>query len=464
MPFVLTNVPSVFMDLMNRVCRPYLDKFVIVFIDDILIYSKTWEEHVKHLRLVLKLLNKKKLYAKFSKCEFRLRKVQFIGHVINGNGIHVDPSKIEVVKNWKAPRTPTEVCSFLGLVGYYRRFIENFSKIANSLTILTQKCKTFDLGEEHELAFQTLKDKLCNAPVLALPDRPKDFMVYCNASKIGLGCVLMQRAVVLALKIWRHYLYGTKSVIYTDHKSLQHIFSQKELNMRQRCWIELFSDYDCEICYHPGSLDDMIEQRSEWGIFVLPYRIWVPLKGEVRTLIIDEAYNSKYSVHPGADKMYYDLRDRYWWPGMKKDIAKNVCHSQLIGAEVGEWQLIGPELAQETTEKITQIKDKFKVVRDRQKSYADNRVEPLEFRWGDLVLAQSVALRKPVEILAKEFKKLKCRRNCNQSKFSPLSGCDNMRLRDPTLDVTNADEIIRFHKWLIAMGDCHTPPRRKREV
>ncbi|GKA91432.1 putative reverse transcriptase domain-containing protein [Tanacetum coccineum] len=141
--------------------RPYLDKFVIVFIDDILIYSKTQEEHVEHLRLVLELLKKEKLYAKFSKCEFWLREVQFLGHVINGNGIHVDPSKIEAVKNWKAPRTPTE-------------------------------------GEEQELTFQTLKDKLCNAPVLALLDGPEDFVVYCDASGIGLGCVLMQRGKVIA--------------------------------------------------------------------------------------------------------------------------------------------------------------------------------------------------------------------------------------------------------------------------
>ncbi|GKE43148.1 putative reverse transcriptase domain-containing protein [Tanacetum coccineum] len=143
-------------------------------------------------------------------------------------------------------------------------------------------------------------------------------------------------AVVFALKIWRHYLYGTKSVIYTDHKSLQHIFSQKELNMRQRRWIELFSDYDCEIRYHPGKanvvadalrlqkgLDEMIEQRSDETLYYLN-RIWVPLKGEVRTLIMDGAHKSKYSVHPGADKMYYDMRDRYWWPGMKKNIAEYV--------------------------------------------------------------------------------------------------------------------------------------------
>ncbi|GKD58088.1 putative reverse transcriptase domain-containing protein [Tanacetum coccineum] len=350
--------------------RPYLGNFVIVFIDDILIYSKIQEEHVEHLTIVLELFKMENLYAKFSKCEFWLREVQFLGHVING------------------------------LAGYYRRFIENFSKIAKSLTILTQKCKTFDWGEEQELAFQTLKDKLCNAPILAHPDGPEDFMVYCDASGIGLGCVLMQRgmviaytsrqlkiheknftthdlelgAVVFALKIWRHYLYRTKSVIYTDYKSLQHIFSQKELNMQQRRWIELFSDYDCEIRYHPGKanvvadalsrkervnskrvkainmtlqssikdrilaaqkeavdefaglqkgLDEMIEQRSDGTLYYLD-RIWVPLKGEVRILIMDEAHKSKYSVHPGADKMYYDLRDRYWWPGMKKDIAEYV--------------------------------------------------------------------------------------------------------------------------------------------
>ncbi|GKE72157.1 putative reverse transcriptase domain-containing protein, partial [Tanacetum coccineum] len=216
-------------------------------------YFKTREEHVEHLRLVFELLKKEKLYAKFSKCEFWLREVEFLGHVINGNGIHVDPN--------------------------------------------------FDWGEEQELAFQTLKDKLCNAPVLALPDGLEDFVVYCDAS----------------------------SLIYTDHKSLQHIFSQKELNMRQRSWIELFSDYDCEIRYHPGKVnvvDDALSRKER----VKPKRVRamnMTLQSSIKDRILAAqkeavAHKSKYYVHPGADKMYYDLRDRYCWPGMKKDIEKYV--------------------------------------------------------------------------------------------------------------------------------------------
>ncbi|GJY00425.1 putative reverse transcriptase domain-containing protein [Tanacetum coccineum] len=263
----------------------------------------TREEHEVHLGLVLELLKEERLYTKFSKCEFWLREVQFLGHVINGDGIHVDLSKIEA-------------------------------------------------DEEQENAFQTLKDKLYNAPVLALSGGPEDFVVYCNVSSLGLGCVLMQRGKVIAY---------ASSVIYTDHKSLQHIFSQKELNMRQHHWIELFSDYDCEIHYHPGKanvvanalsmkervkpkrvrsmnmtlqssikdrilaaqkeasdefaglqkgLDEMIKVRNDGALYYLD-RIWVPLKGDMRTLIMDEAHKSKYSIHPGADKMYYDLRDSY---------------------------------------------------------------------------------------------------------------------------------------------------------
>ncbi|GJS77134.1 putative reverse transcriptase domain-containing protein [Tanacetum coccineum] len=177
MPFGLTNAPAVFMDLMNRVCKPYLDKFVIVFIDDILIYSKDEKEHEEHLKVILELLKKEKLYAKFSKCEFWIPKVQFLGHVIDSRGIHVDPAKIESIKDWASPKTPTEIRQFLGLAGYYRRFIEGFSKIAKSMTKLTQKGIKFDWGEKEENAFQLIKQKLCSAPILALPEGSEDFVV-----------------------------------------------------------------------------------------------------------------------------------------------------------------------------------------------------------------------------------------------------------------------------------------------
>nr|GEX64013.1 reverse transcriptase domain-containing protein [Tanacetum cinerariifolium] len=205
-------------------------------------------------------------------------------HVIDSQGIYVDPVKIEAVNNWASPTTPTEVRQFLGLTGYYQRFIKDFLKIANSLTELTQKNIKYIWGENQEPAFQLLKHKLCEASILALPEGN-----YCDASLQGLGAVLMQRekfiayafrqlkpheenyttrdlelgAVVFAFKIWRHYLYGTKCIVFTDHKSLQHILDQKEFNMRQRCWLELLADYDCEIHYHPGKANVVADALSQ---------------------------------------------------------------------------------------------------------------------------------------------------------------------------------------------------------
>nr|GEV55107.1 hypothetical protein [Tanacetum cinerariifolium] len=478
MPFGLTNAPS------------------------------TQEEHEMHLRLILELFKEEKLYAKFFKCKFWLREVQFLRHVINGDSIHVDPSKIEA--------------------------------IAESLTVLTQKSKTFDWGEEHDNTFQTLKDKLCNAHVLALPDGPKDFVVYCDASGLGLGCVLMQKgkviaytsrqlkiheknytthdlelgAVVFALKIWRHYLYRTKSVIYTDHKSLQQIFSQKELNMRQHRWIEIFSDYDCKIHYHTGkanivadalsrkekeacdestrlqkALDEMIKHRSDGALYYVD-RIWVPLKGDVDRylwlgmkkdvvvyvsrcliclkvkgehqrpsgllqqpkipewkwdgiamdfvtklpkissghdiiwVIMDRLTKSAYFLPTHDDykmdrlaRLYLNdifarqgvpiliISDRdsqfmsRFWQLMQKALGTHLdmsiaYHPQTDIQKVGEGQLIGPELVQETTKKISQINGRLKAARDRQKSYADKRRKPLEFSVGPV----AYRLRLPKEL------------------------------------------------------------------
>ncbi|GJS77350.1 putative reverse transcriptase domain-containing protein [Tanacetum coccineum] len=341
MPFGLTNAPAVFMDLMNRVCKPYLDKFVIVFIDDILIYSRNEKEHEEHLKTILELLKKEELYAKFSKCEFWIHTVKFLGHVIDSSGIHVDPTKIEAVKNWASPTTPSEIRQFLGLAGYYRRFIEGFSKIAKPMTELTQK-------NENE-----------------------DFVVYCDASIKGLGAVLMQRmkviayaprqlkiheknytthdlelgAVVFALKIWRHYLYGTKCVVFTDHKSLQHIPDQKDLNMRQRRWIELLS------------MLKKLEARAD-GTLCLDNRSWLPCYGDTRSLIMHESHKSKYSIHPGSDKMYHDLKMLYWWPNIKADIATYVSKCLTCAKVKAEHQrpsglLVQPDIPEWKWEKIT---------------------------------------------------------------------------------------------------------------
>ncbi|XP_049397331.1 uncharacterized protein LOC125861487 [Solanum stenotomum] len=244
MSFGLTNAPTIFMDLMNRVFKPFLDVFVIVFIDDILVYSRSKEDHANHLRHVLQVLRDRRLYAKFSKCEFWLKSVTFLGHIVSDEGIRVDSQKIEAVKDWPRPITTTEVCSFLGLAGYYRRFVEGFSSISAPLTKLTHKATKFQWNDACERSLQELKSRLTFAHVLVLSEGTEGYVVYCDASGVGLGCVLMQHerviayasrqlrphernypthdlelaAIVFALKIWRHYLYGVHVDIYIDHK------------------------------------------------------------------------------------------------------------------------------------------------------------------------------------------------------------------------------------------------------
>ncbi|GJQ98541.1 putative reverse transcriptase domain-containing protein [Tanacetum coccineum] len=338
------------------------------------------------LRVYGELTEKGEVVCKVFQERVLAAEVYFLGHVVNQSGIHVDPSKIKAVKNWNAPITPSEVQSFLGLAGYYRHFIANYSPRLVGLT--------------------------------------------------------------------------------SHHKSLQHIFNQKELNICQRRWIELFSDYECKIRYHLGKanvvadalsrkervkprrvramamtiqsgvkemilaaqseafkqenvlieglhgLDQQMERKEDESLYFM-YRIWIPLVGDVRMVVLDEAHKSKYFVHPGADKMYYDLCDMYWWPGMKRDIAiyralgtrldlsiayhsqtdgqseriiqtledmlRAKCRSLVLWAEIGQGSLIGLELVQETTDKVVLVKENPKATRDRQKSYVDYRRKPLEF-------------------------------------------------------------------------------------
>ncbi|GKA42723.1 putative reverse transcriptase domain-containing protein, partial [Tanacetum coccineum] len=458
--------------------------------------------------------------------QLRIPKIQFLGHVIDSRGIYVDPAKIESIKDWASPKTPTEIRQFLGL------------------------------AEKEENAFQLIKQKLYSAPIMALPEGSEDFVVYFDASHNGLGAVLMQReeviayasrqlkiheknytthdlelgSVVFTLKIWRHYLYGTKCTVFTDNKSLQHIIDQKELNMRQRRWLELLSDYDCDIRYHPRKANvvadalsrkerieslrvralvmtigldlpkqilkaqiealkpdnlekedvggmirrdipkERLEPRTD-GTLCLNDRSWLPCYGDLRSVVMHESHKSKYYIHPGSKKMYQDVKKLYWWPNMKADIAIYVSkcltcarvkaeHQRPSGLEndpldklarlylnriverhgipisiicdrdrrftsnfwksfqkalgtelsmsiayhpktdgqsertiqtledilLGEAQLTGPEMIQETTEKIVLIKQRIQVAQDRQKSYADLKRKPMEFEVGDMVM------------------------------------------------------------------------------
>ncbi|KAK8944847.1 hypothetical protein KSP39_PZI007981 [Platanthera zijinensis] len=291
MSFGLTNAPSVFMDLMNRTFREYLDHFVIVFIDDILVYSQCEEDHFKNLHLVLEMLRRNQLYAKFSKYEFWLSSVAFLGHIVNGEGIAVDPDKIVSICEWPVLSTVAEVRSFLRLAGYYSRFIENFSRIALPLTNLTRKYQKFVWSPECVQAFEELKRRLTTTPILCSSVGTERFEIYSKASGSGLGCVLLQHgrviaygsrqlmvhdrnypvhdldlaAVIFSLKMWRYYLYGVKVDIYTDHKSLKYLLDQKDLNMRQRRWMEFLGDYTFKIYYVSGkgnAVADGLSRRS----------------------------------------------------------------------------------------------------------------------------------------------------------------------------------------------------------
>ena len=288
MSFGLTNAPVAFMDLMNHVFRPYVDQFVMVLIDYILVYSKDREDHDTHLWVVLETLRKEQLYSKLSKCEFWLREVSFLRHIILEEGIRVDPKKIEVIIECKPKRNVTKVRSFLGLASYYRRFVKGFLMTVPPMTRLLQKNVRFEWSEKCQVSFEKLKAFLTEAPVFTQPTHGKEYVIFSDASLNGFGCVLMQEdkvvayasrqlkpheknyhmhdlelaAIVFALKIWRHYLYGEKCFIYTDHKSLKYLPSQRELNLRQRRWMELIKDYDCVIDYHPGKANGVEDALS----------------------------------------------------------------------------------------------------------------------------------------------------------------------------------------------------------
>jgi hypothetical protein len=302
LPFGLTNAPATFMTLMNDIFRPMLDKFVIVYLDDILIYSKDLREHEQHLRQVLEKLRQNRLYAKLSKCEFFRTEVNFLGHIISADGVKTDPDKTAAIREWPQPKDIKELQSFLGLCNFYRRFVQHYSKITVPLTDLLQKDKPFIWTPEAETAFQTLKQRMITTPTLKLPDPDCKFTVTTDASDFAIGAVLSQDhghglqpvafesrkldsaeqnyaahekellAIVHALKTWRVYLEGRPFRVQTDHATLRYIQTQHTLTRRQARWMELLQQYEFDVEYIPGKSNlvaDALSRRPDLQIHTI---------------------------------------------------------------------------------------------------------------------------------------------------------------------------------------------------
>ena len=279
MPFGLSNAPSTFMRLMNQVLKPFIGRFVVVYFDDILIYSKTEDDHLLHLREVLSALRENKLYMNKAKCSFMTDKLLFLGYVVSGDGIQVDDAKIKAIRDWPTPKSVSEVRSFHGLATFYRRFIKDFSTIAAPITECLKKGK-FQWSEEAANRFAILKEKLCTAPVLALPCFEKLFEVECDASGVGIGAVLSQEkrpvafyseklsdsrqnwstydkefySVVRALKTWEHYLVGREFVLYSDHEALKYLHSQKRISKDMHArWCQFLQKFPFRLKHKSGA-------------------------------------------------------------------------------------------------------------------------------------------------------------------------------------------------------------------
>jgi len=287
MPFGLCNARATFQALMNDILRPFLRRFVLVFFDDILIYSSSWSDHLRHVRAVLDVLHQHRLYAKRSKCEFGATTVSYLGHTISAAGVAMDPAKVQAVSDWLTPKSARAVRGFLGLAGYYRKFVKEFGAIPAPLTALLRK-EGFSWNAEAEAAFAALKTAITTAPVLALPDFGQPFVVECDASTHGFGAVLLQEAhpvaffsrlvaprhrslaayereligLVLAVRHWRPYLWGRSFLVRTDHFSLKFLLDQRLSTIPQHHWVGKLLGFDFTVEYKAGRTNTVADALS----------------------------------------------------------------------------------------------------------------------------------------------------------------------------------------------------------
>jgi hypothetical protein len=421
LPMGLCNAPSSFMRQMAKVFSPYLDKFLILYVDDLLVKSQSMQEHIEHLRQVLQRMREQKLYAKPSKCEFGKSELKFLGHIVSRQGVKPDPGKVKALQDWPVPQTVHELRSFMGLANYFRRFVRGFSRTAVPLTnLLNSKGKLVDWGPEQDIAFQQLKAALASAPVLRVADPRRPFLLNCDASDHAIGGVLLQEfagalhpiafhsrklnsaernytvteremlSIVECVKEWSHYIAGTSTLVQTDHKSLQHFWSQPKLPGRQTRWMELLQAYDIDIAYIKGTTNVVADalsrrpdhtqvsvnsvnvsgvsgllmqelqmaakadsayqrmlQRVQAGELGNHYtaeglilhvdrqrrsRVVVPNSTAVKGMIMAECHDVPMSGHLGYSKTHQRIVQLFEWPGMAADLKSYVTSCPVCAA------------------------------------------------------------------------------------------------------------------------------------
>ena len=380
LPFGLTNAPATFMHLMHQIFREQLDQFIVIFLDDILIYSKKLQDHIDHVRRTLQILREHRLYAKVSKCAFFRHEVEYLGHVVTAAGIHPDQKKVQAVRDWKIPETVHDIRSFLGLAGYYRRFIPQFARIAAPLTELTKKTVPWRWSLREGEAFNALKDALLSAPVLHLADAKKEYTVTCDASDYAVGAVLSQKyedgehpvayesrkmnsaemnyptherellAVIHALRTWRHYLAGQKFSVVTDHYSLQYLKTQPQLSKRQARWLDFIAEFDFNIVHKPGKSNVVADALSRLNVLDCGVttsaqhgdQLWKNLSKEYKKDAKTNEMFEKIEAYPGftisQGKLYHTGLGRmqlYVPEGTCRTMVLRECHDARYAGHLG---------------------------------------------------------------------------------------------------------------------------------